>query len=52
MDYTYHLSPEYEGMMLFFPSRLDHMVYPFYDCDEDRITVSGNILVNTNKKIP
>jgi len=50
MDYTYHLSPEYEGTMLFFPSKLDHMVYPFYDCDEDRITVSGNILVDTNKK--
>tara|TARA_R100000353_G_C6459605_1_gene183521 strand:- start:24 stop:659 length:636 start_codon:yes stop_codon:yes gene_type:complete len=48
--HEYHLSSEYEGMMLFFPAKLDHQVYPFYDCDEDRISVSGNILIDTSKK--
>ena len=50
-SYEYDLSPHYEGTMLFFPSLLDHQVYPFYDCDEDRISVSGNILVDINKKL-
>ena len=37
------LSPEDEGRMLFFPAWLQHQVYPFYECEEERITVSGNI---------
>lgn len=49
--YEYDLSPHYEGTMLFFPSRLDHQVYPFYDCDEERISVSGNILIDITKKL-
>tara|TARA_B100000427_G_scaffold14187_1_gene11204 strand:+ start:153 stop:818 length:666 start_codon:yes stop_codon:yes gene_type:complete len=43
------LEPEDEGRMLFFPSSLQHQVYPFYDCDEPRISVSGNISLNPNK---
>jgi len=43
----YHLTPEDEGPMLFFPSGLQHQVYPFYNCDQERITVSGNISINT-----
>ena len=39
----YQLSPDYEGTLLFFPSQLNHMVYPYYNCEEQRITVSGNI---------
>ena len=46
---NYHLSSKDEGTMLFFPSKLYHQVYPFYDCDEDRISVSGNIGLNTTK---
>ena len=42
---VYALSKKYEGTMLFFPSKLYHMVYPFYNCEEDRISVSGNILL-------
>ena len=37
------LSPEDEGRMLFFPSWVTHQVFPFYECEEERITVSGNI---------
>jgi len=42
-SYMYKLGPEYEGTMLFFPSTLRHIVYPFYNCDEQRISISGNI---------
>jgi len=37
------LCSEDEGRMLFFPAWLKHQVYPFYECEEERITVSGNI---------
>ena len=47
--FSYKLSSEDEGTLLFFPSKLYHQVYPFYDCDEDRISVSGNIGLNTTK---
>ena len=41
---SYNLNKSWEGIMLFFPSQLQHQVFPFYNCDEDRITVSGNII--------
>ena len=47
--YDYEMNPEMEGTMLFFPSELKHLVYPFYNCDEDRISISGNIGLNTTK---
>ena len=40
---NFTLSPEDEGRMLFFPAELQHQVYPFYECEEERITVRGNI---------
>ena len=39
----YDLTPEYENTLLFFPSCLQHCVYPYYNCDEQRISISGNI---------
>ena len=45
--FSYEMNPEMEGTMLFFPSDLKHSVYPFYNCEEERISVSGNIKVNT-----
>jgi len=50
--YTYKLKSEDEGLMLFFPSELNHQVYPFYDCDEERITVAGNVLIDTDVPQP
>ena len=50
-SHEYRLSPEYEGTMLFFPAELDHLVYPFYECDEDRISISGNIMVDINRRL-
>ena len=49
-DFDYKLGKEYEGKMLFFPSKLLHQVYPFYNCDEDRISISGNININEYEK--
>ena len=47
--FTYEMNPEIEGTMLFFPSRLMHQVFPFYNCGEDRISISGNISLNTKE---
>ena len=38
------LNPEDEGRMLFFPSWLKHQVFPFYGTEEERITISGNLI--------
>ena len=47
-NFNYLLTPDYEGTMLFFPAALKHCVYPFYNTDEPRISISGNIaLVST-----
>ena len=46
--YSYFLDKESEGKILFFPSKLMHIVHPFYNCDKERITISGNILFNTS----
>ena len=42
--YAYHLDSSFEGIMLFFPAEMMHQVYPFYNCEEERITISGNIV--------
>ena len=39
----FKLSSDDEGRMLIFPALLYHQVFPFYNCEEERITVSGNI---------
>ena len=43
LNYQFHLSPKYEGTMLFFPARLRHCVYPFYETGEPRISIAGNL---------
>jgi hypothetical protein len=45
---SYPLDKESEGSMLFFPAKLQHQVYPFYNCDKERISISGNIRFNTS----
>ena len=37
------MEPDLEGTMLFFPAQLQHGVYPFYESDEVRISISGNV---------
>ena len=47
---TYFLNKEeHEGKMLFFPASLPHEVYPFYDTDEQRVSMSGNIFLTGRK---
>ena len=41
------LSKKDEGTILLFPSKLRHQVYPFFDTDDERISISGNILFET-----
>lgn len=38
-----------EGKIILFPSKLTHMVYPFLKCNDFRISLSGNILLDTKK---
>lgn len=40
----FHVDKTWENEMLIFPSKLQHMVYPFYTSDEPRISVSGNLI--------
>ena len=48
-SYTYKLSPEYNGTMVFFPSKLYHQVYPFYNSEGTRVSIAGNIAMDTSK---
>ena len=43
LNYRFKLSPEYEGYMVFFPAKLRHCVYPFYETNEPRISIAGNL---------
>ena len=43
--YNIPLCSEDEGRMLIFPSWLHHQVFPFYGTEEERITISGNIIL-------
>ena len=48
-QYIYTMSKEMEGTMIFFPSQLMHCVYPFFNCNKDRISISGNLSIDTNQ---
>ena len=43
---TYRLNKESEGQMLLFPAKLMHTVHPFYNCDKERISISGNLCLD------
>ncbi len=42
-DYKFLMGSRLEGTIIIFPSLLLHQVYPFYNCDGKRISISGNI---------
>ena len=48
-SYVYEMSKKYEGEMVFFPSQLCHTVYPYFNCKKQRISISGNIELDTSK---
>ena len=41
----YPMGKHLEGWMVFFPADLNHCVYPYYDCDEQRVSISGNVML-------
>lgn len=45
-NHLINMGPHQEGWILIFPSQLQHQVYPFYNCDEQRVSISGNICWN------
>ena len=47
-DYRIKMGPYQEGWILVFPSQLRHQVYPYYECDEQRISISGNVYFNSD----
>ena len=42
-NFNYPMGKELEGLMVFFPAVMNHLVYPFYDSTEPRISVAGNM---------
>ncbi len=48
--HLYPLGKKWENTILFFPAQLMHTVSPFYECDEQRVSVSGNVFLKHKKK--
>ena len=42
-QFMYNMEKEAEGYMVMFPSQLKHEVFPFYENDGERISISGNV---------
>lgn len=43
----FYAEKKHEGTIIFFPAKLKHLVYPFLTSEEHRITISGNVSLNT-----
>jgi hypothetical protein len=50
-QYVLQVSRPWEGKMIIFPSELIHCVYPFYNSDEYRISIAGNIRYASDQPI-
>ena len=42
-QFVYNMEKDAEGYMVIFPSELKHEVFPFYENDGERISISGNV---------
>ena len=51
LAHDFKLSKKYEGTMVFFPAKLQHVVYPFYSSNEERISISGNVMLDINQPV-
>lgn len=53
LQHQINLTKEDEGKLVLFPARLPHIVYPFNDTNEVRMSISGNIVFDSSviKKI-
>ena len=45
---TWTMDPEDAGTMVVFPAMLAHQVYPFFECDDTRISIAGNLYFSTD----
>ena len=45
---TWEMDPEIAGTMVVFPAMLAHQVYPFFECDDTRISIAGNLYFSTD----
>lgn len=45
-EHLIELDQTYEKQIIVFPSKLNHMVYPFYTSDDYRISISGNLFLH------
>ena len=48
-QHTIPVDSSYEGKIILFPAKMSHTVYPFFSSDDYRISVSGNISLDTSK---
>ena len=39
------MEKEAEGYMVMFPAEMQHEVFPFYENDGERISISGNVTI-------
>jgi hypothetical protein len=42
-NFTINMEKDVEGCIVLFPSKLSHQVFAFYENDDERISISGNI---------
>ena len=45
---TLPVDKRWEGKIAFFPAKLNHLVYPFFTSEDYRISISGNLRLDTN----
>jgi hypothetical protein len=45
ITHSYEMNPDMEGTMLFFPSKMMYSINPFYECDDQRISIIGTVKV-------
>ena len=50
LTHKINLTKKDEGKIVFFPSKLPHIAYPFNDSEDVRISISGNILFESSLK--
>ena len=43
--HTVEMGQRAQSNMYLFPSGLNHAVYPFFECDTERVSISGNIML-------
>ena len=48
--FAYNMEKEAEGYMVMFPAQMLHQVFPFYESDGERISISGNISIGKKEE--